>query len=154
MGPSITFSFWSAGNDAAYGFPRTDVNRLLKQLNFKSKELTVKRLLDVIKTSRLLMARDSGDQRSGESRVVGMATLVPVEKLMGRTGRVEDVVVDQGYRGQGIGRRLMELIVVEARRLGLEKLELTSSPERKAANKLYKRLGFKRKDTNVYRLDL
>lgn len=153
MEPSISYAFWSAGSFATYGVQRTDINLLLIQLNSKVEELTVERLLYVTRTSRLLVA-SCADRPLRQDRVVGMATLVPIEQLTGRTGRVEDVVVDKEYRGQGIGKRLMELIVAEAKRLGLEKLELTSNPARKAANKLYKSLGFKRKETNVYRLVL
>jgi ribosomal protein S18 acetylase RimI-like enzyme len=80
-------------------------------------------------------------------------SLVPTASL-GLVGHVDDVVVDEALRGGGIGRLLMEAVHVEARRLGLRHVDLTSRPSRTAANALYQSLGYERRDTNVYRLRL
>lgn len=80
-------------------------------------------------------------------------SLVPTASL-GLVGHVDDVVVDEALRGGGIGRLLMEAVQVEARRLGLRHVDLTSRPARTAANALYQSLGYERRDTNVYRLRL
>jgi GNAT superfamily N-acetyltransferase len=90
-----------------------------------------------------------------DGRLVGTATLTSLVTLTeGLVGRVEDVVVTKGARGTGLGRRLMEALHVEARDLGITKIELTSRPAREAANQLYRSLGYERRDTNVYRLRL
>ena len=66
---------------------------------------------------------------------------------------MEDVVVGSGFRGQGIGRALIEEIIGLARRdLAPLDLHLTSRPERVAVNEMYKKLGFEMRGTNVYML--
>ena len=96
----------------------------------------------------LLIARDDA------GRIVGTTTLVVVEKLSGRTALVEDVIVDAEARGGGIGAALTHEAIRLAREQGAQHVDLTSSPRREAANRLYQRLGFARRDTNVYRLAL
>lgn len=83
--------------------------------------------------------------------IVGCATLCVYDSPTGRKAVVEDVVVSSACRGQGLGRKLMEHVIVYARQeLGGVELHLTSRPHRVAANELYQKLGFKRKETNVY----
>jgi len=90
-----------------------------------------------------------------DGRVLGTASLcVLVTVTEGLIGHVEDVVVTAAARGSGLGRRLVEALHVEARALGIRKLELTSRPSREAANRLYQSLGYERRETNVYRLRL
>jgi ribosomal protein S18 acetylase RimI-like enzyme len=89
-----------------------------------------------------------------DGRIVGALTLALYRIPTGRKAWIEDVVVDQSARGQGIGAALSEAAVAEARRRGAKDVSLTSRPEREAANRLYERLGFERRNTNVYRLKL
>jgi ribosomal protein S18 acetylase RimI-like enzyme len=70
------------------------------------------------------------------------------------TGRIEDVVTHEDHRGQGIGRALMTKIIWYARESGCSIIDLTSRRGRDDGRKLYRKLGFKRRDTNVYRLEL
>lgn len=65
---------------------------------------------------------------------------------------IEDVVVDEGARGQGVGAALTQAAVRLAREAGARTVDLTSRPAREAANRLYERLGFRLRDSNVYRL--
>lgn len=97
--------------------------------------------------SKLLLARSSG-------RIVGTLTLVATIIPTSSKGRIEDVVVDQAARGQGIARSLCRAALEIARNWGIKTVSLTSRPERQAANKLYQSLGFQRFETNVYRLRL
>lgn len=92
--------------------------------------------------------------RTGDARLVGVATLVLVDLLTGRKARVEDVVVDQAFRSRGVGRALILAAVAEARRAGARYVDLTSATGREAARSLYESVGFVRRDTAVYRLDL
>ena len=63
-------------------------------------------------------------------------------------------MVDQSCRGRGYAKSLLGHLITEARRMGATSVNLTSKPERLAANHLYQSLGFKPRQTNVYRLPL
>ena len=85
------------------------------------------------------------------ARILGTLTLVLYRVSSGLKGRIEDVIVDESARGQGVGEALIARGDAPApTRPGVLMLELTSMPYRQSANRLYKRLGFVRKPTNVY----
>jgi len=86
--------------------------------------------------------------------ILGVATVSLVRAPTGVHARLEDVVVDEAARGQGVGAALTEAAIVVAREWGANYLALTSNPHREAANKLYQKLGFKHWETNVYRFDI
>ncbi len=88
------------------------------------------------------------------NRIVGMATLYVLQKFGKKTAHVEDVVVHSDYRGRGMGESIMKELIQAARERGVRTLNLTSRPERVAGNRLYQKLGFEPKETNVYRLKL
>ena len=89
------------------------------------------------------------------TRVVGCATLCVYDSPTGRKASIEDVVVASEYRGQHLGRALLERIIEFAgSRLSPIYLHLTSRPERVAANQLYQALGFEKRDTNAYVMKL
>jgi len=96
--------------------------------------------------TRLLVARSEG-------QIVGSLTLVLVRIPTGLRAIIEDVVVDERFRGQGVGRALNEHALQVARAAGAVTVDLTSRPSREAANRLYLRLGFKPRNTNVYRYE-
>jgi len=95
----------------------------------------------------LLVARDG-------PRIVGTATVVVYTTPIWVKARIEDVVVDQTARGQGVGEALVKEGIDVARRRGAGIVELQSARSREAANRLYPRLGFALRDSNVYRLNL
>lgn len=99
------------------------------------------------KNVALVVARDEG-------RIIGMGTLYMMTKFGKRMSHVEDVVVDEAYRGQGIGKKIMDAVVDVARDERVAYVQLTSRPDRVAGNKLYQKLGFESRETNVYRLEL
>ena len=68
----------------------------------------------------------------------------------GRKAIVEDVVVDEAARGKGVGEALVTAAMDAATDAGVAALWLTSRSEREAANRLYRRLGFEQRETNVY----
>ncbi len=86
--------------------------------------------------------------------IVGSLTLVLYRIATGLKAWIEDVVVDESARGHGVGEALNRAALDEARRHGAKAVSLTSRPSRQAANRLYLRLGFLSRDTNVYRYDL
>ncbi len=67
---------------------------------------------------------------------------------------IDDVVVDEAARGRGVGESLNLAALEEARRRGAKEVDLTSRPQREAANRLYVRMGFVQRNTNVYRYEL
>ncbi len=83
-----------------------------------------------------------------------MLTLVILRIPTGVRGRIEDVVVAEQARGKGCGDALNRAALEMAAAAGARTVDLTSNPARDAANRLYVRLGFRARDTNVYRYDL
>ena len=86
--------------------------------------------------------------------VLGMVTVGIYTSPTGKKGWIEDVVVDEKYRGEGIGEKLTRFAIQFAKNQQADTLMLTSKPERIIANSLYKKLGFHLKETNVYRIFL
>lgn len=86
--------------------------------------------------------------------IVGSLTLVTFRIPTGVRAWIEDVVVDESARGHGVGEALNHAALNEAHRRGAVTVDLTSRPSREAANRLYQRLGFVQRDTNVYRYTL
>lgn len=87
-------------------------------------------------------------------RIVGCATLCVFHSPTGTKGSVEDVVVASDYRGKHLGRQLMEHLLQKAQLYAPIELHLTSRPSREAANSLYTSLGFVRKETNCYQMEI
>ena len=88
-----------------------------------------------------------------DGSIVGSLTLVFYRIPTGLKAWIEDVVVDSEARGHGIGESLNRAALDEAQRRGAKAVSLTSRPSREAANRLYQRIGFTPRDTNVYRYD-
>ena len=87
-------------------------------------------------------------------QLLGSLTLVIFRIPTGMRAWIEDVVVDEAARGKGVGEALNREALDIARREGCKTVDLTSRPSREAANRLYQRLGFERRETNIYRFDL
>ena len=142
----ITVSELSADDDAT---PEVldALARLLPQLSSSAAPVTQDELLEMVRSdaSRLLVAKDDG------GRIVGSLTLVVFRIPTGVRGWIEDVVVDESVRGQGVGEILNRAALDLADRLGARTVDLTSRPSRVAANALYRKLGFEERETNIYR---
>jgi ribosomal protein S18 acetylase RimI-like enzyme len=121
--------------------------RLLPQLSRSAKPLDAEALqaLATREGNHLLVARVDGE-------IVGTLTLVILLIPTGARAWIEDVVVDEGARGQGVAAELTREAVRLARAAGVRTVDLTSRPSRAAANRLYERLGFQVRDSKVYRL--
>lgn len=119
---------------------------LIPQLSSSNPPPTTEELAEIVgsEASRLFVARVGGV-------IVGTLTLVVFRIPTGVRAWIEDVVVDSSARGAGVGERLNLAAVEEANRLGARTVDLTSRPNREAANRLYRRLGFVERATNVYR---
>ena len=86
--------------------------------------------------------------------IVGCATLCIFHSPTGTKASVEDVVVSSAYRGQHLGKQLMEYVLAQAKACASIELHLTSNPMRVAANKLYQSIGFQKKETNCYQMTI
>ena len=122
---------------------------LLPQLNPNLPAPTSEHLAVLLEDpgATLLIARD-GDAIVGTALVIVYPTTMRVES------RIEDVVVDGAARGRGIGEALIRECIEVARRRGASIVELQTAWSRAAANRLYERMGFERRDSNPYRMTL
>ena len=91
---------------------------------------------------------------SDEGAIVATATVIVYTTAPWVKARIEDVVVDEGARGRGIGEALVVECVNVARKRGARVVELQSARRREVANRLYTRTGFERRESNVYRMTL
>jgi ribosomal protein S18 acetylase RimI-like enzyme len=124
---------------------------LVPELSSSAPPLTRDDLEDIVSSPAtvLLLARDGT-----AGTIVGSLTLVVFRAPTGPRAWIEDVVVAPRTRGQGVGAALVLEAMDRARRAGCRTVDLTSRPSREAANRLYVRLGFSRRETNVYRTPL
>jgi ribosomal protein S18 acetylase RimI-like enzyme len=129
------------------------LNGLLPQLVAQPPKLETSVLARIIAQPgvTLLVAHDDAEPVGA---ALGTALVSVVEDLAGRHARLEDVVVDAGARGRGIGAALTAEAIRVATAQGAVSLNLTSAPRREAANRLYRRMGFSQYETNVYHLTL
>jgi ribosomal protein S18 acetylase RimI-like enzyme len=131
------------------------VTRLLPQLSTSSPPPTPEEVAEIVDSPAtvLLVARLGGEGADeGEGgEIVGILTLAVFRIPTGVRSRIEDVVVDSSARGQGVGEALVLAALDRAYDAGARTVDLTSRPSRGSAGLLYERLGFERRDTNVYR---
>jgi ribosomal protein S18 acetylase RimI-like enzyme len=123
------------------------VERLVPQLSSSSPPPSVEELGEVVASP----ATDLFIALADDGSVVGMSTLAVFRIPTGLRAWIEDVVVDQAASRGGIGTALTQAMVDRAAELGCVTVDLTSRPSREAANRLYQRLGFEPRETNVYR---
>ena len=126
--------------------------RLIPQLSSSNPAPTETELAAICESeaSVLLIAVD----RDAEDQILGSLTLAWFRIPTGVRAWIEDVVVDEAARGHGVGELLNRAALDRARELGAKTVDLTSRPSREAANRLYQRIGFVARDTNVYRFTL
>lgn len=123
-------------------------DRLVPQLTGNNPPPTRDGLSALVRSesSALLAARHPDEQGD----IAGALCLTVYRVPTGVRAVIEDVIVDQGARGRGIGEALLRRALELARQAGADGVVLTSNPRREAANRLYQRLGFTRRETNAY----
>ena len=128
--------------------------RLVPQLSKSAEIPAVEELAEIVRSPAtvLLVAYAEGDDAEG-GNIIGSLTLVLFRIPTGLRARIEDVVVDESARGAGVGKALNLAAMERAAAEGARSIDLTSSPAREAANEMYLSLGFKQRDTNVYRVE-
>ena len=129
------------------------LSRLLPQLNPDLPVLTQERLDRVINdpATTLLVVRDDEDETE---TIIGTASVLVYTTPAHVKARIEDVVVDESVRGKGVGKELVLHCIEIARESGAEIVELQSARWRQAANKLYPKVGFELRESNLYRISL
>ncbi len=83
----------------------------------------------------------------------GTLTLVLLQTPWHILAHVEEVIVDSAHEGKGVGKKLMMKAIEVGRENGVKQFDLTSSPNKVAAQALYEKVGFKKRDTNNWRLE-
>jgi ribosomal protein S18 acetylase RimI-like enzyme len=128
-----------------------EVGRLLPLLSRTAPSPTAAEVAEIVRSpaTTLLIARDSET-----GRIVGTLTLAMFRIPTGIRAWIEDVIVSEEARGQGCGEMLTREAIGRARAAGAKTVELTSRPSREAANRLYLRVGFEVRETNIYRYSL
>lgn len=120
--------------------------KLFQQLSSTANESLVQKALASIQ-NKVIAAEDS---TTGD--IVGVLIIAMTPCASGTRVHIEDVVVDSSCRGQGVGTLLLTEAIQRAKdEFHARTIDLTSRPERTSANRLYQRLGFQLRDTNVYR---
>lgn len=117
---------------------------VLKQLSNSVTEQSTKQAISSSQNHVLVAVDDKGI-------IVGTTTLACLYCVTGTRVHIEDVAVDSDHRGKGIAQALINEAIQRAKKLQAKTIDLTSRPEREAANRLYTKLGFVKRDTNVYR---
>jgi ribosomal protein S18 acetylase RimI-like enzyme len=120
---------------------------LVPQLSASSQIPSQAQLQEIADNDSLFIARIEG-------KILGSLTLVIFRIPTGIRAWIEDVVVDEAARGKGIGEALTRVALERAAELGARTVDLTSRPSREAANRLYQRVGFKLRESNLYRYTL
>jgi ribosomal protein S18 acetylase RimI-like enzyme len=120
--------------------------RLMPQLSPSKPAPTRAELQQIVDSPAvcLLIVREDG-------RLVGSLSLAYFRVPTGIRGWIEDVIVDEQMRGRGIGEALTRFALQQAKALGIRTVDLTSRPAREAANRLYQRIGFQQRNSNLYR---
>ena len=121
-------------------------SRLVPQLSRSARPPDAAALAVIVDSPAItiLVARSDGD-------IVGSLTLAMFAIPTGVRAWIEDVVVDEAARGQGVGALLTEEAIRRAREAGARTLDLTTRPTREAAARLYERAGFKQRETRLFR---
>ncbi len=120
--------------------------RLVPQLTTNNPPPSLNDLTALVRdsSSTLMVARNE------DQKIIGALTLAVYRVPTGIRSIIEDVIVDSSARGQGIGEALMKRAIEIAREKGAGNISLTSNPMREAANRLYLKMGFKKRETNAY----
>jgi len=122
---------------------QVQLSELYLQLNSDLKQLSLSTILEEPEHIDIAACFE-------ENILIGIAMMANYKVVSGYKGMIEDVVVSEEYRGKGIGRKLMELLLEQAKQRKLDDILLFSGHHRTAAINLYKSLGFSLKSSGLY----
>lgn len=126
---------------------QNQVANLYRQLNADNQQRTLREILQSDNNVHVILCKIDND-------VVGTALLSTYKVISGYRGMVDDVVVDNAQRGKGIGRKLMEKLLEEGKKIGLDEILLFTGHHRAPAIGLYTSLGFTLRESGLYNLRL
>lgn len=121
------------------------ISSLYTQLNAQIKQRPLDEILEAENNVIVCIAKDG-------KKIIATALLSYYKVISGFRGMIEDVVVDEHYRGQGLGRKITEHILQEAKEMGIDEVLLFTGHHRKAAIKLYTGLGFELRKSGIYNI--
>lgn len=123
--------------------------RLLPQLSTTAKPLDTAKLSAIAASSAstVLLARL-------DNQIVGTLTLVTFRIPSGVRAWIEDVIVDEAFRGRQIATTLIDEAIKLAVQAEARTVDLSSRPSRESAGRLYERVGFEQRETRMYRYKL
>ncbi len=124
----------------------TAFERLMPQLTNKERNPSYDHLKKVIEQENVHFCIATEDDE-----IIGTVTIVFITIPSGLKVWIEDVIVDESAGGKGVGTALLWHALQVAREKGAIKVDLTSHPRREAANRLYQKMGFEKRESNVYR---
>lgn len=125
----------------------TLISNLFKQLGGEKVQTNLKEVLGDENPITLVYCEHN-------DKVIGIASMCTYKVISGKKGWIEDVVVDEQYRGQGIGKKLMEKLLAEGKKKNLTEILLFTEDHRIAAIQLYSDLGFQLKESRIYTLKI
>jgi phosphinothricin acetyltransferase len=123
------------------------VSDLYRQLNADNKQRSLNEILAPGNNVLVIICKI-------ENTIVGTALLSTYKVISGYRGMIDDVVVDAAHRGKGIGRKLMERLLNEAKNMDLDEILLFTGHHRKPAKALYESLGFELRNSGLYNLKI
>jgi GNAT superfamily N-acetyltransferase len=126
--------------------------RLIPQLTPSLTPPTPSELAEIVASPNTVLFVALDDE--GNHHILGSLTLALYRIPTAIRAWIEDVVVDNSARHQGIGTALIKAAIQRAAEAGATMVDLTSRPWRESANRLYPRLGFVQRETNVYRYEI
>ena len=126
------------------------VCKMTKQLTEGKKTPSEEEFLSILQSpnSHLFVLHDADENPAG------MTTVGVYRTATGSKAWIEDVTVDEKYRGRGYGKKIVEHAIDFIRQAGIGEISLTSNASRIVANNLYQKMGFELYETNVYKMNL
>lgn len=135
-------------HDQIFPSDPADISALMTELGAQPTILSQEDILEILQDTVVVVARVPQEN----NRIVGIGCIVSMRLPQGFRHLIESFVVKKEYREQGIGTKIIDTLVYEAKKIGGGNINLTCNPSRTHALKLYEKAGFKKIDTAVYRL--
>jgi len=133
-----------------------EVNRLMSQMSLSAvppKAISAKDFREILSQKNLSFLIAEA-KIAGSKKVVGILSLYFVRLPSGLIAVIEDLVVDHPYRLLGVAPLLVKQAIAMAVARRARHISLRTNPQRAEANKLYQSMGFQKRETNFYRINL
>jgi GNAT superfamily N-acetyltransferase len=151
MAPSVTFRRYQATDYSSVASLWTRINRelapigmekLFEQYIAMTIDGELKQLLNVFSEAR----RNAFWVVESANEIVGS---FGIESRSVNNTELRRMYLDEGYRGLGIAQRMLDCAQAEARALGFTKMIVSTAQIQKAADRFYRKSGFRQIRTEV-----